>query len=224
MATIHPFGVGRGQTVGKRRGNEPPENYRPDLQRQPRKWSHIASPHQDGYPSCTMFRVPADTSKREREKKPIFILRSNHPWKLSRFFLKWKLSGYGCWSWSFFTSRAKIVAFHFAMYEVKLDEFSKLENFRRLRFEEVDVFLPFFFFLFQITHERRIMRINIALQYFSPSIHRHYRPRIEKPVVIPSLFEHAPFDTRAFCSKYTRTLHARICGDDPSNILGGEIA
>lgn len=25
-------------------------------------------------------------------------------------------------------------------------EFSKLENFRRLRFEEVDVFLPFFFF------------------------------------------------------------------------------
>lgn len=36
-------------------------------------------------------------------------------------------------------------------------EFSKLENFRRLRFEEVDVFLPFFFFLFQITHERRIM-------------------------------------------------------------------
>lgn len=28
------------------------------------------------------------------------------------------------------------------------DEFSKLENFRRLRFEEVDVFLPFFFFSF----------------------------------------------------------------------------
>lgn len=27
-------------------------------------------------------------------------------------------------------------------------EFSKLENFRRLRFEEVDVFLPFFFFSF----------------------------------------------------------------------------
>lgn len=175
-----------------------------------------------------VHRVPCPSryiKEREREKKPIFIPRSNHPWKLSRFFLKWKLSGYGYWSWSFFTSRAKIVAFQFRdVWSEISDEFSKLENFRRLRFEEVDVFLPFFFFLFQITHERRIMRINIALQYFSPSIHRHYRPRIEKPVVIPSLFEHAPFDTRAFCSKYTRTLHARICGDDPSNILGGEIA
>lgn len=39
------------------------------------------------------------------------------------------------------------MAFHFAMYEIS-GEFSKLENFRRLRFEEVDVFLPFFFFSF----------------------------------------------------------------------------
>lgn len=39
--------------------------------------------------------------EREREKKPIFIPRSNRPWKLSRLFLKWKLPGYGCWSWSF---------------------------------------------------------------------------------------------------------------------------
>lgn len=92
---------GRGQTVGKRRGNESPENYRPDLQRQPRKWNHIESPHQDGHPSCTVvFR--AQPIHRRREEKPIFIPRTNHPWKLTRFFLKWKLPGYGCWSWFFF--------------------------------------------------------------------------------------------------------------------------
>lgn len=64
-------------------------------------------------------------------------------------------------------------------------EFSKLSG----EFSTIEIrrgrFVPFF--LFQITRSSRIMRINIALQYFSPSIYRHYRPRIGKPVVIPSL-------------------------------------
>lgn len=110
-------------------------------------------------------------------------------------------------------------SFHDVRSEIN-GEISKLENFRRLRFrEQVDSFL----FFFQITYERssRIMRINIAIFFTidTPALPTENREACCHPLPLRT---HAPFDTRAFCSKYT--LHVRICGDDPSNILGGEIA
>lgn len=95
-------------------------------------------------------------------------------------------------------------------------EFSKLGIFPRWDFEEVDSFL--FFFFSSIDNGSRAQLVNNCVLISRCNIFHHrcsrYRPRIGKPVV-PFHFEHARFDTRAFCSKCT---WCYTFGYDPSII------